>query len=172
MMLSNDCLGWSDEEEDYLETERSRRMSVPRKRSISARTSSASTGRKDQGSVAKRKRRSGETLTIEDIPAIVKAVVDLSCHRWSPKNWSPRTICVNFSCHRWSPRTKYGCHGWSGRTIYGAMGGPPWPQMVPLSKIIQARSWWSSWSSVPHIAKFSLLQSCFSLLVSIIARPK
>ena len=22
----------------------------------------------------------------------------------------------------------------------GAMGGPPWPQMVPLSKIIQARS--------------------------------
>ena len=75
-MLSNDCLGWSDEEEDYLEAERSRRISAPRKRSTNARTWSASTGRRDPGSVAKRKRRSDDALTVEDIPAIVKAVVD------------------------------------------------------------------------------------------------
>ena len=75
-MLSNDCLGWSDDEEDYYETERSRRTSVPRKRCSNMCTSSVSAGSKEQGSVSKKKRRSGKALTVEDIPAIVNAVVD------------------------------------------------------------------------------------------------
>ena len=40
----------------------------------------------------------------------------LSCHRWSPQNGSPRTICSKLCCYGWSPRTKYGCYIWSLRT--------------------------------------------------------
>ena len=75
-MLSRDCLGRSgDEECKYDESERRKSKSAPRKRQSNARTSSEAASSKGKGSTSK-KRRAGKALTTEDIPAIVKVVMD------------------------------------------------------------------------------------------------
>ena len=44
----------------------------------------------------------------------------LSCHRWSPQNGSPRTICGKLCCHGWSPGPST-----------AAIDGPPGPSVAP-----------------------------------------
>ena len=79
-------------------------------------------------------------MSINTIPYLTHTDNVLSCHRWSPQNRSPRTICGKLCCYGWSPRTKYGCHRWSPRTICGAVSGPPLPQMVPLKLFLEMMS--------------------------------
>ena len=90
----------------------------------------------------------------------------LSCHRWSPQNGSPRTICGKLCCYGWSPRTKYGCHRWSPRTICGAVSGPPLPQMVPLKLSLEMMSRGSYEVNLANMDRVIIIIIYFSLCIA------
>ena len=91
---------------------------------------------------------------------------DLSCHRWSPQNGSPRTICGKLCCYGWSPRTKHGCHRWSPRTICGAVSGPPLPQMVPLKLSLEMMSRGSYEVNLANMVRVITIIIYFSLCIA------
>ena len=95
-----------------------------------------------------------------------KITVALSCHRWSPQNWSPRTICGKLCCYGWSPRTKYGCHRWSPRTICGTVSGPPLPQMVPLKLSLEMMSRGSYEVNLANMDRVIIIIIYFSLCIA------
>ena len=67
----------------------------------------------------------------------------MACHATNgpPKlNWSPGPYVAIFLAIDGPPGPSMAAMDGPPGTIYGAIGGPPLSQMVPLSKIIQARS--------------------------------